>query len=422
MMFLLAVVVLGGYAIYVITPEERRRLLDRGEAVVRRTTGGVTRHLQEPFSDALRTRTRWPIVTLALVALNLGLFAAMHAGAGGIADPAMLVAWGGNVGPRTTNGEWWRLVTSIFVHASFWHLLANMAGLVQLGMMLERLVGHAAFAMVYVAAGVFGSLVSVFASPLGVSVGASGAIFGLYGLLIASMIWGRIRRSAMTIPLQALKPMGPAAAVFVLYRVVSSPRDGAELAGLVAGFACSVILAKGVSERKPGGLRIAATVAVTLAIAIITAAPLRAMTDARPEIARVVAFEERTTGAYQLKVDQFKLGAIGAKALALLIDGTIRPELEALRSRVQGLERVPAVQQPLLASAGEYLRLRSESWRLRSEGLRQSSQRTLRKADEAEHASMRAYQEIVRGTPTPAPPASGQVDAAPGAPPTVSPH
>ncbi len=125
-----------------------------------------------------------------LVALNLGVFIGMIFGAGAIADPATLVAWGGNVGPRTSNGEWWRLVTAMFVHTGFWHLVASLAGLAQLGILLERLVGHVAFAALYLAAGVLASLVSLFASPLTVTVGATGAIFGLYGLLIAAIAWG----------------------------------------------------------------------------------------------------------------------------------------------------------------------------------------------------------------------------------------
>jgi hypothetical protein len=216
--------------------------------------------------------------------------------------------------------------------------------------------------------------------------------------------------------------MAPAAAVFMVHRLVSSPRDGAELAGLLTGVVCGLVLAKGVSERKPRTLRIAATVAATLVLAVAAAVPLRGMTDARPEIARVLAFEDRTARAYQIKVDQFRLGAIRAEALTRLIDSTILPDLQAVRSRVQGLERVPAVQQPLLARAGEYLRLRDESWRLRADGLNHSSARTLRKADDAEHASLQAYQEITRETSAPALPSPGQVDAGPAARPTASPR
>jgi hypothetical protein len=66
------------------------------------------------------------------------------------------------------------------------------------------------------------------------------------------------------------------------------------------------------------------------------------------------------------------------------------PELKAARARLQAFERVPYEQQPLVAAAEEYLRLRDESWRLRAEGLRTVNMRTLQKAEGAESASLKA--------------------------------
>ena len=400
MMFLLALLVIGGFLVYVMKPEERVKLLQSALAIARQIAEEAVRRWREPdpFHDALRARTPWPIVTAALVALNAGIFIGMIFGAGAIADPATLVAWGGNVGPRTSNGEWWRLVTAMFVHSGFWHLVINMAGLVQLGIMLERLVGHFAFAALYLAAGVFASLVTLFAAPLTVSVGATGAIFGLYGLLVASIVWGMVQRSTVTIRLKAMKPMAPAAAFFVLYAVATSREDGAELAGLVTGLLCGLVLARGVGERKPPARRIAVAVAATLVIAAALAVPVRGMSDARPEIARVLAFEDRTVLAYQAAVNQFKLGAISAKALAVVIERTIVPELQSMRTRVKAIERVPPIQKGLLTSAEEYLRLRDQSWRLRAEGLHKSSMRTLRQADEAEHTSLEAFEQLKAGS------------------------
>src|SRR6202035_2476066 len=99
-------------------------------------------------------------------------------GAGALSDPQTLVGWGASFGPRTTNGEWWRLVTSMFVHSGMLQLLVNVGGLVSIGFMLERLVRRPAFAAVYFAAGVLASLVSLSVHPMAVSAGASGAIFG----------------------------------------------------------------------------------------------------------------------------------------------------------------------------------------------------------------------------------------------------
>ena len=104
--------------------------------------------------------------------------------------------WGASFGPRTTNGEWWRLVASMFVHTGTFQLLVNGAALVQLGLILERLVGHVTFAAVYFAAGLLASIVSLSDYPMGVSSGASGAIFGLYGLLLASTAWSAVLRAA----------------------------------------------------------------------------------------------------------------------------------------------------------------------------------------------------------------------------------
>jgi hypothetical protein len=102
MMLLLPLLIIAGLAIYVMKPEERLRLFRTGLASVRHVADKAAHSQREsdPFSDALRARTPWPIVTLALVGLNAAIFLGMLLGAGAMADPATLVAWGSNVGPR----------------------------------------------------------------------------------------------------------------------------------------------------------------------------------------------------------------------------------------------------------------------------------------------------------------------------------
>ena len=84
-------------------------------------------------------------------------------------------------------GEWWRLFTSAFLHGSFIHIAFNMYVLFFLGPTLERILGHARFTVLYLLAALGGSVASYWFSDLGtVSVGASGAIFGLMGALIVA--------------------------------------------------------------------------------------------------------------------------------------------------------------------------------------------------------------------------------------------
>jgi hypothetical protein len=123
--------------------------------------------------------------------------------------------------------------------------------------------------------------------------------------------------------------------------------------------------------------------------------------DVRPEIAQVLALEERTAGAYAAAVDRFHKGRIKAEALASVIERTIVPELQAAGDRLSALAGVPAEQQPLVTHAEEYLRLRRQSWQLRGEALRTTDMRRLRQAERVERESLGALQRIkpANGTP-----------------------
>jgi rhomboid protease GluP len=103
-----------------------------------------------------------------------------------------LIAWGANYGPDTiTNGQWWRLLTSMFLHIGIVHLAFNMIVLLQIGPFVERLVGNVGFLIVYFVSGFAGNVTSLVWNPYTVSAGASGAIFGLYGLLLGFLLMSR---------------------------------------------------------------------------------------------------------------------------------------------------------------------------------------------------------------------------------------
>ena len=402
MMLVVALLVLAGFAIHVMSPEERVRVLRGGlRHVLTLKDSAVKYHQQQdPFSDALTARTRWIFVTPALAAISVVVFLRMLSGDGALSNPETLVGWGASVGPRTTNAGWWRLVTFTFVHSGLFQLLINTLVLVQVGSILERMLGHVSVAIVYFAAGLVAGVVSVSADPMAVTAGGAGALFGLYGLLLATSLWGFLPRSELTFTLAAVKKLAPVAVVFLIVHAASgSISSDAAMAGLGTGGLIGLVLARRIGSHKPAARELAIVMASTIIVVAAGAVTLRGVADVRPEIQRVIATEGKTARAYQAAVEQFKLGAIKAEALAQIIERTIVPELRAARLRLKAIDGVPAEHQPIVAATDEYLRLRDESWRLRAEGLNTHSMAMLERADGAERASLDAFDRIKAGDP-----------------------
>ena len=383
-----------------LNPEERvefvRKSRAKAQAAILSARDEITKVPPEceTFVQELRARTHVAVVTPAILGLNIAIFIGMCFGTGALSDPATLIGWGGSVGPRTTNGEWWRLVTSLFVHAGVLRLLANAIGVVSVGFMLERLVGPVAFAVTYMAAGLMAGVAELSAHQIEVMTGASGAIFGVYGLLAAFTMWGFYRPSPATVPLAALKGLVPGAFVFLSVDVLTHGlhSDG-RLAGFAAGFIAGVILAAGATDRKPAMRRVYATVGATAGIMILLVAPLRGLVDARADVAAVIAVEGRTAHEYDAELERANDGRSSMRERIVVID-QIRPQLQALRTRLESFDKVPREQQPLVASAIDFLKTRDESWRLRKEALRKSNLQILRQADSVERDSIDKFRKL----------------------------
>ena len=82
------------------------------------------------------------------------------------------------------HGDWWRLFTAMFLHASFFHIAVNMYSLYFVGSIMEQVIGRWRFLLLYLASGLAGSAGALILSPLSLTVGASGAIFGILGALL----------------------------------------------------------------------------------------------------------------------------------------------------------------------------------------------------------------------------------------------
>ncbi len=123
------------------------------------------------------------IVTPIIIALCVLMFIATYIWGRGSEDSITLLLFGANYRPLVQIGQFWRLATSIFLHAGIVHLLVNMYSLYILGKQMEGFLGRFKFLIVYLGSGILGSLLSVVVHS-SVSVGASGAIFGLLGSLL----------------------------------------------------------------------------------------------------------------------------------------------------------------------------------------------------------------------------------------------
>lgn len=138
-----------------------------------------------------------PATTL-LMAINIAVFVGMVLTGAGIVDPSWeaLVRWGGNYGPYTVGGEYWRLATATFVHGGILHIAFNMWCLISLGPLAERLFGKWQTFCIYLLTGIGGSLLSIAYDPQRLSVGASGAIFGIAAALLAGLKFGNLKVTA----------------------------------------------------------------------------------------------------------------------------------------------------------------------------------------------------------------------------------
>ncbi|WP_288530142.1 rhomboid family intramembrane serine protease [uncultured Secundilactobacillus sp.] len=124
-----------------------------------------------------------PYVTISLIALMVIVYLLMTA-AGGAGNPQVLMAFGAKINVLIDGGQWWRLVTPMFLHLSFEHILLNMVTLYFLGLQIEALFGHWRFLILFVVSGIGGNLASFAFDPNALSAGASTAIFGLFGAFL----------------------------------------------------------------------------------------------------------------------------------------------------------------------------------------------------------------------------------------------
>jgi membrane associated rhomboid family serine protease len=215
-----------------------------------------------PSVQPLRSLVAKPVLTLALIALNVALFVPTLAGGSNLIERLAVD------GPDVADGEWWRLVTSGFTHFSLIHIGFNMMILYQLGTMLEPALGRVRYALLYAAALLGGSFGALLLSPDAFTAGASGAVFGL----MAAAFLGMRRRG--------VDPMrsgigGLLVINLLLTFLIPGISIGGHLGGLLAGAAAGAALfatdGPDPGRRTLGAVAAGAVAALAVAGSLLTA-------------------------------------------------------------------------------------------------------------------------------------------------------
>src|SRR5258708_7201091 len=194
------------------------------------------------------------LLTQLIVGINVLIFVGMVLS--GVAPMAptqlQLVTWGANFAPLSLGSQPWRILASNYVHIGIIHIFFNMWCLWNLGRLAESIFDRGSYLLIYTPSAIAGSLVSLWWHPQGIGAGASGAIFGLAGGLIAILYLGKL-----PIAKAALKPTLRSLVMFAAYNLffglVPGIDNAAHLGGLAAGLGLGAVLAGSMTE--PPGIR-----------------------------------------------------------------------------------------------------------------------------------------------------------------------
>jgi membrane associated rhomboid family serine protease len=232
--------------------------------------------------DVYRLILARPVVlTYLLLAINVAMYLVLETHGGSLNNQTLLQYGAEYPAAIVHQGQWWRLITPLFLHAGLTHLLVNGVSLYFVGVLYERCVGRSRFLYVYLVAGLGGSVASLAFSP-DLAVGASGAIFGIFGGLGVYFfrnraLFGRISRSLVgqILVLSVLNLLLP--------NVVSSIDGWAHAGGLAAGAAAAWAAgprlpsagsshdpAALLQERRPGRMILLQMVSVVLVLLVVT--------------------------------------------------------------------------------------------------------------------------------------------------------
>ncbi|MGE3539877.1 MAG: rhomboid family intramembrane serine protease [Candidatus Tectimicrobiota bacterium] len=339
-------------------------------------------------------------VTPVFLGLNVLIFGVMLLLGVDPLRPSMssLLHWGANFGPRTTQGEPWRLLTSMFLHIGILHLLFNMVALWNIGRFIERLIGSTGFVVLYMLSGLTGSLASVLWNPIAVSAGASGAIFGLFGGLLGFLV--RHRDTAAHSFLATLRSNTLAFLGYnLLFGMVQEGIDmAAHLGGLGGGFLCGMLLTQPLTlaSRARRRLRSLLVGAVGLGLVGLAIAELPRAEDLDAALHQLSLLDQSSQMRFQEVALQFQSRKLSAAAFEDVLTREIVPPWQAQRGTLLRLlaMRLPQRYKQHLNILVRYMDVRQESWELLYDGLTRNDQRLWRQGEERQRQAVQLMQQL----------------------------
>jgi rhomboid protease GluP len=301
------------------TPPKRRSLIaGSSQTEICHECAGAA---EAAFARLMVETTPRVFITPAIIIINLIIFAAMLVSGVSPIDPNIeqLLKWGADYGPVTLSGQWWRLLSCAFVHIGTLHLALNMWCLWLTGRLAERMFGNWTFLALYLFSGLGGSIASVWWNPTIVSAGASGAVFGVAGGVVAFWQLGK-----SSIPRAVVKKNLTIVLAFTFYNLFfgffkSGIDNAAHLGGLVTGLALGALLQRSLTRAEnPSRLRaVLAYSGVSLAFLLGIGAAYKSN---RPFIKLEMANESLEAGDFDQAIARYK------EALE------IKPDLAAARN------------------------------------------------------------------------------------------
>ncbi|HEX4416877.1 MAG TPA: rhomboid family intramembrane serine protease [Kofleriaceae bacterium] len=291
--------------------------------------------------EAREARKPWTIYVL--IAANVAMFLVELASGASPTSPTseQIISLGGNLPTLTLNGEWWRLISSMFLHIGILHIALNMLCLYQ-ARVVEQVFGHLGFLALYVVAGLGGGIASLmFGSDHIVTAGASGAVFGVYGAFGAFLV---LRRSQIEADAwqRTARSIGGFLVINLAFGIMT-PRISmsAHVGGLIVGALGGAALLAGsraAPQRTPRAIAIL-VLGVALTAAALLALP--AYADVDPLINRFVAMEHAELARWNDAIERRKTGALKDTDLADILEAEILPAYRTWSHDLHATQNVP---------------------------------------------------------------------------------